>query len=52
MFIPLQTVFLGRYTIFMLSVRVSVRPFRFVSLISLRVIDGISLNIVYTFIST
>ena len=53
---PLQTVFAGWYTVFTLSVRPSVRPsvrmLHFVSLISLRVIDGISSNLAYLFIST
>ena len=53
---PLQTVFVGGYTVFTLSVhpsvRASVRPKRFVFLISLRVMDGISSNLAYTFIST
>ena len=34
------------------SVRPSVRPLRFVSLISLRVMDGISSNLAYLLIST
>ena len=33
-------------------VRPSVRPLRFVFLITLRVMDGISSNLAYTFIST
>ena len=45
---PSQTVFVGGYTVFTLSVR----PERFVSLISLRVIDGISSNLAYLFIFT
>ena len=54
-----QTVFVGGYTVFTLSVnpglyvRPSVHPSQhFVSLISLRVIDGISSNLAYLFIST
>ena len=53
----------GGYTVFMLSVRCggvycfhvvrpSVHPLRFVFLITLRVMDGISSNLAYTFIST
>ena len=34
------------------SIRPSVRPKRFVSLISLRVIDGVSSNLAYLFMST
>ena len=45
---PPQTMFVGGYTVFTLSVR----PLRFVFLISLRAMDGISSNLAYTFIST
>ena len=50
--IPPQTVFVGGYTVFTLSVRPSVRPLHFVFLITLRVMDGISSNLAYTFIFT
>ena len=47
--------FVGGYTVFTLSVRLSVRPsirpLRFVFVITLRVMDGISSNLAYTFIS-
>ena len=53
---PPQTVFVGGYTVFTLSVlpsvRPSVHPLRFVFLITLRVMDGISSNLAFTFIST
>ena len=45
---PPQTVFVGEYTVFTLSVR----PLRFVFLITSRVMDRISSNLAYTFIST
>ena len=46
--------FVGGYTVFTLSVRPSIRPFvrNVVSLISLRVIDGVSSNLAYLFMST
>ena len=55
---PLQTVFVGGYTVFTLSVLptvcvcVCVCPLRFVSLITLRIFDGISSNFANTFICT
>ena len=59
MFIPPANCVCGRVYCFhvvrpsvRLSVRPSVRPLRFVFLITLRVMDGISSNLAYTFIST
>ena len=53
---PPQTVFVGGYTVFTLSEsptdRPTVCPKRFVSLITSRVIDGISSNFANTFIYT
>ena len=53
---PPQTVFVGGYTVFTLSVLptvcVCVCPLRFVSLITLRTFDGISSNFANTFICT
>ena len=51
--IPPQTVFVGGYAVFMLSVRPSIRPsVTFCFLNIFRVIDGISSNLPYLFIST